>query len=176
VPDHGHSAKTVYLPTVNPFFLTLSLSFTLSPLSSGRAAIAPLAVRSRRRRASPSTRPARPPSPRRRSSPRRRPPPRPRPPAVAPSTPPPNAAPPNATAAPTPVAPPRSLRPLRRCPHARPAPLPPHPYAAVRTAPRRRLAQRRRGLPPRPFAVVHRPRRAPGYKLILRFLLLNIVK
>jgi hypothetical protein len=28
VPDHGHSAKNTYLPTVNPFFLTLSLSCT----------------------------------------------------------------------------------------------------------------------------------------------------
>jgi hypothetical protein len=28
VPDHGHSAKNAYLPTVNPFFLTLSLSLS----------------------------------------------------------------------------------------------------------------------------------------------------
>jgi hypothetical protein len=114
VTDHGHSTKTVYLPIVSPFFLTLSLSLTLSPrrcpvaVRAPRRPIAPLAVRSRHRRAPPSTRPARPPSLRRRPPPRPRPstrpsphprppahrlphpcpPPRPRPPSVAPSTPP----------------------------------------------------------------------------------------
>jgi hypothetical protein len=39
VLDHGHSAKTVYLPTVSPFFLTLSLSLSSRrrPSSSARA-------------------------------------------------------------------------------------------------------------------------------------------
>jgi hypothetical protein len=40
VLDHGHSTKTVYLPTVHPFFLTISLS--LSP--HRRRPHAPLAV------------------------------------------------------------------------------------------------------------------------------------
>jgi hypothetical protein len=94
VTDHEHSTKTVYLPIVSPFFLTLSLSLTLSPrrrpvaVCAPRRPIAPLAVRSRHRRAPPSTRPsprARPPA---RRLPHPCPPPRPRPPSVAPSTPP----------------------------------------------------------------------------------------
>jgi hypothetical protein len=62
VPDHGHSAKTIYLPTVSPFFLTLSLSLTLSPrcrpvaVCAPRRLAVPLAVRLRRRRPSPHRR------------------------------------------------------------------------------------------------------------------------
>jgi hypothetical protein len=141
VPDHGHSTKTVYLPTVHPFFLTLSLSFTLTHavrLRRRRAAV-PLALDAPRPAA--LTAPARPPS-----------------------------------AAPSPArlrVLPALARPLSRPPHRlRACP----PRAAAPTPLRRCLAQRRRDLPPRPFVVVHRPRRATRYKLILRFLLLNIVK
>jgi hypothetical protein len=64
-------------------------------------------------------------------------------------------------------------RPLHRRHDPTPLPAPPHaaatpPHAAA--SPNTAVAARR------PFAAVHRPRRAPGYKLILRFLLLNIVK
>jgi hypothetical protein len=64
VPDHGHSAKTVYLPTVSPFFLTLSLPLSLLPPRRPVAVRAPrrpaalLAVRSRRRRPRRAPRPA----------------------------------------------------------------------------------------------------------------------
>jgi hypothetical protein len=153
VPDHGHSTKTVYLPTVHPFFLTLSLSFTLTHavrLRRRRAAV-PLALDAPRPAAltappllaasAPLAAPARPPS-----------------------------------AAPSPArlrVLPALARPLSRPPHRlRACP----PRAAAPTPLRRCLAQRRRDLPPRPFVVVHRPRRATRYKLILRFLLLNIVK
>jgi hypothetical protein len=46
VPDHEHSAKRVYLPTVSPFFLTLSL--THSHRAAAPSPSAPFAVRSRR--------------------------------------------------------------------------------------------------------------------------------
>jgi hypothetical protein len=95
VPDHGHSIKNVYLPTVHPFFLTLSLS---PRRRRPRRAATPrsAAPRCPSRPAAPAPRPSpgrAPPTapaplavaPRR--PPRRaphRPPPRPRPPAAAP--------------------------------------------------------------------------------------------
>jgi hypothetical protein len=89
VPDHGHSAKTVYLPTVSPFFLTLSLSPRRRPSPSAHAPLdrprpSPSARGAPAR--PPSTRPTRSPSPRRRPSPHSSPPPRPRPsPLIAPA-------------------------------------------------------------------------------------------
>jgi hypothetical protein len=95
---------------------SLSHSHSHSPTPSGCAAAAPPCP-------SPSTRPVRPPSPRHRSSPRRRPSPRPpvrrlprpRPPAFASSPPSPARC--------------RALHTV--CVHARPAPLPPRPYAVA---------------------------------------------
>jgi hypothetical protein len=174
VPDHGHSAKTVYLPPVNPFFLTLSLSFTQHP----------------RRRRAPRSRRA-PPScaapPRARSSPCRRPLPAPlvvrfaaaTPLALAaprlPSRPRPSPRPPgrhHRAAAPRHARPPspcrRSSPSPRRLTHPRPRP----PAVAPSTpsqACRRALHVVATSTPSRPFALVHRPHLATRYKLILRF-------
>jgi hypothetical protein len=165
VPDHGHSAKRVYLPIVSPFFLTLSL--THSHRAAAPSPSAPLAVQSRRCRAPPSMRPAAARAPRRARAPRlahaprpstrpsprpcppphlpaRRlphssPPPRPRPLAVAPSTPTvPRVAPPCHSSCPSPAP---------AGPHA-PAPRPAPPPNVARHHLRRRPPPRAPPPPP----------------------------